>query len=179
MVSPQLHQLSSGQQQPLSPLSSRLSSPETASTASSSTIRTRRTRPQPLAKGSPNAAARAISAPTAHHQLLHMAMSNPSVPHYRPARRRSSAQFSHHVHHSTMATNQSGRPVFTRTGRVSKALKGLKVHECDQCGKVCALISQFHIPPSYPLLHVLRAKIATPPISFTAPLQRCHSAPVD
>jgi hypothetical protein len=33
-------------------------------------------------------------------------------------------------------SNRSSAPMRTKTGRISKALKGLKVHECCQCGKV-------------------------------------------
>jgi hypothetical protein len=35
-----------------------------------------------------------------------------------------------------MATLNRPSILRTKTGRISKALKGLKVHECSQCGKV-------------------------------------------
>ena len=35
----------------------------------------------------------------------------------------------------------SGSIKYTRTGRVSKATKGQRVHHCDECGKVCRIYS--------------------------------------
>jgi hypothetical protein len=33
--------------------------------------------------------------------------------------------------------DETGAIKYTRTGRVSKATKGRRVHHCDECGKVC------------------------------------------
>lgn len=38
---------------------------------------------------------------------------------------------------STPSTLGENQPKLTRTGRHSKALKGLSVHYCDLCAKVC------------------------------------------
>ena len=71
------------------------------------------------------------------HQNSQMAMPSSSGPQLRQSRRRSSAHTSDHVGAHDMSAHSS-RPGtgFTKTGRISKALKGVKVHECDQCGKV-------------------------------------------
>jgi hypothetical protein len=39
-----------------------------------------------------------------------------------------------------METYQTLPPVRTKTGRISKALKGRPVHQCFQCGKVAELV---------------------------------------
>lgn len=35
---------------------------------------------------------------------------------------------------------------YTKTGRISKAKKGLKVHLCESCGKVCAYCFFYSVP---------------------------------
>jgi hypothetical protein len=50
-----------------------------------------------------------------------------------------------------LSPNDGSDPVkYTRTGRVSKATKGQRVHNCDECGKV----SRIH-----PILHLLHKNL--------------------
>jgi hypothetical protein len=53
-------------------------------------------------------------------------------PHRRPSR----SESLHLPADRVRMSNRSSAPMRTKTGRISKALKGLKVHECCQCGKV-------------------------------------------
>lgn len=46
----------------------------------------------------------------------------------------------------------AGSVRYTRTGRVSKAAKGQRVHACDECGKVRLLFASCNIPWLHPRL---------------------------
>jgi hypothetical protein len=66
-----------------------------------------------------------------------MASSSSSAPQSRQSRKRDSSYLSDSDESaSVMSRSRAKRPVFTKTGRISKALKGVKVHTCDHCGKV-------------------------------------------
>ncbi|KAF2665284.1 hypothetical protein BT63DRAFT_416854 [Microthyrium microscopicum] len=97
--------------------------------STSASERTRRTRHTPLTKS------KATSSRVSKRQNSGMAMSIPSGPSNRPAKRRQSSHVTDNVG-ANMNDNQSGRPAFTKTGRISKALKGVRIHTCEQCGKV-------------------------------------------
>lgn len=56
-----------------------------------------------------------------------------------PTRRGSSRESDMHRSSTPPEGSSSGTIKYTRTGRVSKATKGQRVHHCDECGKVsCA-----------------------------------------
>jgi hypothetical protein len=58
----------------------------------------------------------------------------PSGPHAGPSRSKQQS-----TTHSANMMSQSSSINYTRTGRISKAKKGLKVHNCE-CGRVCYML---------------------------------------
>jgi hypothetical protein len=86
------------------------------------------------------------------HRTTRMPSSSSSVPPQRnQSRKRASSYLSDSDESAgAMRSSRAKRPVFTKTGRISKALKGVKVHECDHCGKVN--VYPFIFEPCWPLL---------------------------
>ena len=65
-----------------------------------------------------------------------------------PPSQRGSSRDTNEMHRSTTPpeASSSGTIKYTRTGRVSKATKGQRVHHCEECGKVCCALLNASIP---------------------------------
>lgn len=61
-----------------------------------------------------------------------------------PPRLRGSSRDTNEMQRSTTPPDASSSDAikYTRTGRVSKATKGHRVHHCEECGKVCIISGQ-------------------------------------